>query len=94
MGTFETLVAATYSWQHCGTGTLSYRQSCHPVIIEQRNGQQRTFAIKMFYKNNDSLEGAQREFQSFFFNLGRHSQVPSKHAINTWIKTLKRLDRL
>ena len=29
------IVAATYSWQHCGTGTLSYRQPCHPVIMEQ-----------------------------------------------------------
>jgi transposase len=39
----------------------------------------------MFYKNNDSLEGAQKEFRSFF-NLGRHGRVPSKHAIKTWIK--------
>jgi len=22
----------------------------------------------------------------FFFNLGRHGQVPSKHGIKTWIK--------
>ena len=77
-----------YSWQHCGTGTLSYRQHFHPVIIEQLNGQESAFAIKMFYKNNDSLEGAQREFQSFF-NLGRHAQVPSKHAIKTWIKNFE-----
>ena len=27
------------------------------VIMDQWNGQQRAFAIKMFYKNNDSLEG-------------------------------------
>jgi len=25
--------------------------------MDQWNGQQRAFAIKMFYKNNDSLEG-------------------------------------
>ena len=56
--------------------------------MEQWNGQQRAFAIKMFYKNNDSLEGAQREFRRFFFNLGRHGQVPSKHAIKTWIKKI------
>jgi hypothetical protein len=54
------VVAVMYSWQHCGTGTLSYRPH-HLVIIDQWNGQQRAFAIKMFYKNNDSLEGAQRE---------------------------------
>jgi len=83
------VVAAMYSWQHCGTGTLSYDQPRHLVIMDQWNGQQRAFAIKMFYKNNDSLEGAQEEFRRFF-NLGRHGQVPSKHAI----KTLKILDRL
>ena len=38
-----------YSWQHCGTGTLSYRQPRHLVIMDQWNGQQRAFAIKMFY---------------------------------------------
>ena len=42
------VVAAMYSWQHCGTGTLSYRQPRHLVIIDQWNGQQRAFAIKMF----------------------------------------------
>ena len=29
------VVAAMYSWQHCATGTLSYRQPCHPVVMEQ-----------------------------------------------------------
>ena len=51
------VVAAMYSWQHCGTGTLSYRQPRHLVIVDQWNSQQRAFNIKMFYKNNDSLEG-------------------------------------
>jgi hypothetical protein len=35
------VVAAIYSWQHCGTGTLSYRQPRHLVIMNQWNGQQR-----------------------------------------------------
>jgi hypothetical protein len=56
-----------YSWQHCGTGTLNYRQPRHSVIMDQWNGQRRAFAIKIFYKNNDSLEGAQKEFQKFPF---------------------------
>jgi len=56
--------------------------------MEQWNGQQRVFAIQMFYKNNDSLECAQREFRRFF-SLGRHGQVPSKHAIQTWIKNFE-----
>ena len=83
------VVAAMYSWQHCGTGTLSYRQPRHLVITDQWNGQQRAFAIKMFYKNNDSLEVAQREFRRFF-NVRRHGQVPSKHTIKTWIKNFER----
>ena len=56
------VVAAMYSWQHCGTGTFCYRQPRHLVIMDQWNGQQLAFAIKTFYKNSDSLEGAQREF--------------------------------
>jgi len=56
--------------------------------MDQWNGQQRAFAIKLFYKNNDSLEGPQKEFRSFF-NLGRHGRVPSKHAIKTWIKNFE-----
>jgi len=42
----------------------------------------------MFYKNNDNLEGAQKEIRSFF-SLGRHGQFPSKHAIKTWIKNFE-----
>ena len=42
------VVAAMFNWQHCGTGTLSYRQPRHLVIMDQWNGQQRAFAIKMF----------------------------------------------
>jgi hypothetical protein len=43
------VVAAMYSWQHCGTGSLRYRQPRHLVIMDQWNGQQRAVAIKMFY---------------------------------------------
>jgi len=42
------VVAAMYSWQHCRTGTLSYRQPRHLIIMDQWNGKQRAFAIKMF----------------------------------------------
>jgi hypothetical protein len=44
------IVAAMYSWQHCGTGTFSYIQPRHSVIMDQWNGQKLAFAIKMFYK--------------------------------------------
>jgi transposase len=56
--------------------------------MDQWNVQQRAFAIKLFYKNNDSLEGAQKEFRSFL-NLGRHGRVPSEHVIKTWIKNFE-----
>jgi hypothetical protein len=46
---FKCVVAAMYSWQHCGIGTLSYRQSRHLVSMDQWNGQQRGVAIKMLY---------------------------------------------
>lgn len=52
------------------------------------NGAQRAFAIKSFYKNNDSVEVARREFRRQF-NLGRHGRVPSAHAINTWIRNFE-----
>ena len=42
----------------------------------------------MFYKNNNSLEGVQKEFRRFF-NLGRHGRVHSKHAIKTRIKNFQ-----
>jgi hypothetical protein len=40
------IVAAMYSWQHSGTGTLSYRQARHLVIMDQCKGQQ--FAVAIF----------------------------------------------
>ena len=52
------------------------------------SGAQRAFAIKAFYKNNDSVEGARREFRRHF-NLGRHDSVPSAHAIKTWISNFE-----
>jgi len=72
------VVAAMCSWQHCGTGTLSYRPR-HSVIMDQWNGQQCAFTIKMFYKNNDSLEGAQKEFRFFQFRASWSGSLR-----NTW----------
>jgi TfoX/Sxy family transcriptional regulator of competence genes len=67
-------VAAMYSWQHYARGTVSCKQSRHSVIMEEWKGRQRAFAIKMFYKTDDSLEAAQREFRRIF-QLGRHGRV-------------------
>jgi hypothetical protein len=49
MRTLKCVVAAMYSWQYCGTGTLSYRQPRHLVTMDQRTGQQHAVAMKLFY---------------------------------------------
>src|SRR5215469_3296746 len=56
--------------------------------MEPWSGAKRAFTIKSFYKNNDSVEGARREFRRHF-NLGRHDSVPSAHAIKTWISNFE-----
>jgi len=45
-------------------------------------GAQRAFAVKSFYKNNDSYVAAQREFRKKF-GIHRNSKVPLAHAIKT-----------
>jgi hypothetical protein len=60
------VVAAMYSWQHCGTGTLSYRQTRHSVIMDQWNGQQRASPLKKFEKDNGRLACVRKEFRRFF----------------------------
>ena len=42
--------------------------------MESWNGAQRAFAIKSFYKNNDSYAAAQREFRKKF-RIHRNSKV-------------------
>jgi len=50
--------------------------------MEQWTGAQRAFAVKSFYKNNDSYVATQREFRKKF-GIHRNSKVPSAHAIKT-----------
>ena len=61
--------------------------------MESRTGAQRAFAVKSFYKNNDSYVAAQREFRKEF-GIHRNSKVPSAHTIKTCINNLKRLAQL
>jgi hypothetical protein len=55
----------------------------HLVIMEQWSGAQRAFAVKAYYKNDDSEEAARQELRHHF-NLARHAQVPFAHAVTTW----------
>jgi len=56
--------------------------------MESWTGAQRAFAVKLFYKNNDSHVAAQREFRKKF-GIHRNSKVPSAHAIKTWVNNLE-----
>ena len=52
--------------------------------MEPWTGALRAFAVKSFYKNNDSYVAAQRECREKF-GIHRNSKVPSAHAIKTWV---------
>jgi len=56
--------------------------------MESWTGAQRAFAIKSFYKNNDSYVAAQREFRKKF-GIYHNSKVPSAHAIKTWVNNFE-----
>jgi hypothetical protein len=51
-------------------------------------GAQRAFAVKSFYKNNDSYVAAEHEFRKKF-GIHRNSKVPSPHAIKTWVNNFE-----
>jgi transposase len=56
--------------------------------MDQWTGAQRAFAIKAFYKNNDSYAAAQRLFRRHF-QINHNNPVPSAHAIKTWVKSFE-----
>jgi len=56
--------------------------------MELWTGAQRAFAVKSFYKNNDSYVAAQREFRKKF-GIHRNSKMPSTHAIKTSVNNFE-----
>jgi len=56
--------------------------------MELWTGAQHAFAVKSFYKNNDSYVAAQREFCKKF-GIHRNSKLPSAHAIKTWVNNFE-----
>jgi len=56
--------------------------------MESWTGAQRAFAVKSFYKNNDSYVAAQRERRKKS-GIHRKSKVPSAHAIKTWVSNFE-----
>ena len=59
--------------------------------MESQTGAQRAFAVKSFYKNNDSYVATQREFRNKF-GIHRNSKVPSAHATKTWVNNVEETD--
>ena len=57
----------------------------HLVAMERWSGTQRAFAVKNYYKNNDSFE-ADRRGSRRNFKLGHHDPIPSAHAMKLWVK--------
>jgi hypothetical protein len=51
-------------------------------------GAQCAFAIKSFYKNNDTYVAAECEFHKKF-GIHRNSKVPSAHAIKMWVNSFE-----
>ena len=56
--------------------------------MESWIGAQSAFAVKSFYKNNDSYVDAQREFRKKC-GIPRNSKVPSAHAPKTWVNNFE-----
>jgi len=52
--------------------------------MQQCTGEERTFTIKAYYQNGESLVRARRVFRTHF-NVPRNRPVPSNHVINTWV---------
>ena len=56
--------------------------------MEPWTGAQHAFAVKTFYKNGDSFVIAQRKFWREF-GIRHNSEVPSAHAIKTWVRNFE-----
>jgi hypothetical protein len=53
--------------------------------MESWTGAQNAFAMKAFYKNDDSFVIPHREFRVIHCNRA----VPSAHAVKTWVRNLE-----
>jgi hypothetical protein len=56
--------------------------------MESWTGAQCAVTIKLFYKNNNSYVATEREFRKKF-GIHRNSNVPSAHALKTWINNFE-----
>jgi len=56
--------------------------------MQQWTGEERTFTVKAYYQNGESLVRAGRAFRTHF-NVPPNRPVPSNHAINTWVENFE-----
>ena len=57
--------------------------------MESWTGAQRAFAVKSFYKSNDSYVAARREFSQEIRDSSKEYKVPSAHVIKTWVNNFE-----
>jgi transposase len=60
----------------------------HLVAMEQWSGPERAVAVSAYYQNGDSVIAAQRVFRRHY-EIPPHGQVPSAHAIRTWVRNFE-----
>jgi hypothetical protein len=58
------------------------------VTTEQWLCEHRAFAVKSFFKNDDSATQTQHEFRKHF-NIGRNGKVPTRQTILNWISKFR-----
>lgn len=83
------------SWQHYEqslvdkVGERNYRYpiapACNLVTMELWSDAQREYAIKSYYKNNDSYMSVQRAFRNHF-NIPLNNSIRSAHVLKTRVE--------
>ena len=71
-----------------GNEPLPFCSSYHLVAMQQWTGEERTFTVKAYYQNGESLVRARSAFRTHF-NVPPNRPVPSNHAINTWLDNIE-----
>jgi transposase len=56
--------------------------------MDQWSGQERAVAVSAYYRNGDSVIAAQRVFWRHY-EIPPRCQVPSAHAIRTWVRNFE-----
>jgi transposase len=60
----------------------------HLVAMEQWSGPERAVDVSAYYRNCDSVIAAQRVFRCHY-EIPPRDQVPSAHAIRTWVRNFE-----